>query len=333
MKNSLFLLPALLPVLSCPAMAELPECPDLAAAKKVAAEQKRDIMWLFTGNDWCPACIYLETKIMNQADFDAAVGTKLVLVKELFPRTPEALKQVTDEQMERRLRDMDSMKITALPAAVLADEKGLPYAIVPGAERDVAGYVKRLEEGMAVRAARDAAFARAEGLQGLERAKALAAALQTVSENLRGKYVDVLAEIESLDPQNTLGYNGMVQRAERQTQLKAEFRTMIEGFAGKLSPEELADCRRQIEEFMAANPDMSPEMLQACYLLISEGYALSRDFENCYLYVCKALEAAPDSPVARKTLVPSKQNFEQNILPLIRGQKAAEAPADAPAQK
>lgn len=337
MKKNLLMALALLPAFLGAASAALPECPDMPSAMKAAAEQKRDIMWLFTGNDWCPSCIYLESRIMNQPAFDEALGSKLVLVKVLFPRTPEALKGVTDDQMAARLREMDSMKITAFPTAVFTDEKGLPYALVPGAEREVDGYVTRVKEALAKRAVRDAALAKAEGLQGLERAKALAAALETVPENLRGKYVELIGEIESLDPQNTLGYNGLVQRAARQAQQKEAFRKMIEGFAGKLSPEELADCRKQVEAFMAANEDMVPEMRQSCYQLIADGYILCRDYENAYTYICKALEAAPDTENARKMLAPTKVNFEQNVLPSIRGQQkpAQQAPAQPaqPAQK
>lgn len=333
MKKNLLMALALLPAFLGAASAALPECPDIPSAMKTAAEQNRDIMWLFTGNDWCPSCIYLESRIMNQPAFDEALGSKLVLVKVLFPRTPEALKGVTDEQMAARLREMDSMKITAFPTAVLVDEKGLPYALVQGAERNVEGYVTRVKEALANRAKRDEALAKAEGLEGMERAKALAAALETVPENLRGKYVQLIAEIESLDSQNTLGYNGTVQRAARQAQQKDAFRKMIEGFAGKLKPAELAECRKQVEAFMADNEDMTPEMRQSCYQLIAEGYALSRDYEKSYEFFCKALDAAPDSEQAQKMLIPIKENFEQNVLPALRGQQAAQQVPAQPVQK
>ena len=39
------------------------------AALKQAAKEKKAILVLFTGSDWCPPCMQLERKILSHKDF------------------------------------------------------------------------------------------------------------------------------------------------------------------------------------------------------------------------------------------------------------------------
>ena len=40
---------------------------DLAAARTQAAAEKKDVLMLFTGSDWCPPCMMLEAQVFGQA--------------------------------------------------------------------------------------------------------------------------------------------------------------------------------------------------------------------------------------------------------------------------
>ena len=42
---------------------------DAAQASKIAKEQNKDLLLLFTGSDWCPPCMKLEEEVFSQADF------------------------------------------------------------------------------------------------------------------------------------------------------------------------------------------------------------------------------------------------------------------------
>ena len=42
---------------------------DMDAAKKQAAEQKKDLMIEFTGSDWCPPCMQLRANVFSKPDF------------------------------------------------------------------------------------------------------------------------------------------------------------------------------------------------------------------------------------------------------------------------
>lgn len=291
--------------------AAMVECNTLAEAKAAAQAGQRDIMVLYTGSDWCPACVYLEKQILTQPAFEKAFGDRLVLLEELLARTPAVRSRIRDADMQRRMREMDAYRITSLPCVVLLDAQGRPYALVQGVDQTVNDYIGRLREAMAVKDRRDAALEAARKLSGLERARALAAALELLPEAVRDKYTDLLLEIVELDTGNTLGYNGRIHRDARMQEMRTAFREMRQGFAGKLQPEQLDACRRQVEDFMARFPDMEPDLRQQCYQLICDGYILKHDWSHAYEYVHRAISAAPHTELTGQLLTPLKARLEQ----------------------
>ena len=54
---------------------------DFEAAKRLAAEQKKRLLVLFTGTDWCPPCQAFQAEVAGNADFLALAQTAFVLVK------------------------------------------------------------------------------------------------------------------------------------------------------------------------------------------------------------------------------------------------------------
>jgi thiol-disulfide isomerase/thioredoxin len=59
---------------------------DLELAKKEAKSSRRQILALFTGSTWCPACIRLEREVAHDPRFLQAAQKKYVLVKLDFPQ-------------------------------------------------------------------------------------------------------------------------------------------------------------------------------------------------------------------------------------------------------
>ncbi len=58
---------------------------DFAAAKKEAAESKKDLLIDFTGSDWCGWCIKLNKEVFSHEPFKAGVKDKFVLVELDYP--------------------------------------------------------------------------------------------------------------------------------------------------------------------------------------------------------------------------------------------------------
>ncbi len=59
---------------------------DLDEAKKIAQENNKMIILVFSGLDWCGPCIKLEREIWNSEEFQAYAKDHYVMVRADFPR-------------------------------------------------------------------------------------------------------------------------------------------------------------------------------------------------------------------------------------------------------
>ena len=282
----------------------------------LAKEQGRDIMLEFTGKEWCPPCIHLRTKIMETAEFEQAVGDKYVLVEVIFPRLPSAVAAIPEEQRNANEKLLTHHRIeTGLPTVLLLDAEGYPYAQVAGARRTTADYLKALDEAASVRTKRDAAFARAEGLQGLERAAALAEGLNAIPENCRDKYPEQVKEINALDPENTLGYAGVLTRYANYQKQDAELKAIVDSMRGTPDAANLARSESVLKEFLQRK-DLEPEIAQLAWRTLGDTYAFQRRYREVYAAYKKAYDCAPKSRIAPR-LEKAIQHYEKNILPAV----------------
>ncbi len=296
--------------------AALPEYPTTEAALTAVAADQRNIMLDFTGTDWCTACMHLKDKIIGSADFEQALGDKLVLVEVDFPRTPALREQTTPEEWERRENMLASYNLEALPSVVLLDAAGLPYGVIRGTRPKPADYIPLIQEAMAVREARDLALQKAAPLQGIDKARALAAALELLPAECRDKYADVIREITALDPADTLGYRGKADITGRRVRQLNALRALTASFAGKLSAAEVQESIAQLDAFLA-QADLVPEARQRALLSKAESYALLRDYTNQVRYMREGMEADPDSrrgQKARRDL----DFLEKHVLPHLQ---------------
>lgn len=282
----------------------------------VAQAEGRDIMLEFTGKEWCPPCIHLRTRILETPEFEAAVGDKYVLVEVVFPRLPAAVAAIPEEQRNANEKLLVHHRIeTGLPTVLLLDEKGFPYAQIAGARRSTADYLKELKAAAAVRAARDAAFARAAGLQGMERAMALAEGLNAIPENCRDKYVDIVNEINSLDPQNTLGYARVLTRFDNYRKQDAALKVIFDHLRSNRQPEAMQGNIDMLIKYLET-PELEPELAQMAWRALGDTYAFLRRYKDVYESYKKAYEAAPDSRLAPR-LKTAVEHYEKNILPAV----------------
>lgn len=301
--------------LACSAWA-LPQAASVESAMPLAKEQGRDIMLEFTGKEWCPPCIHLRTKILETAEFEQAVGDKYVLVEVIFPRLPSAVAAIPEEQRNANEKLLAHHRIeTGLPTVLLLDAEGYPYAQVAGARRTTADYLKALDEAASVRTKRDAAFARAEGLQGLERAAALAEGLNAIPENCRDKYPEQVNEINALDPENTLGYAGVLTRYANYQKQDEELNAIFASMRGLPDADKLARNESLLKEFLQRK-DLEPEIAQLAWRALGDTYAFQRRYKEVYTAYKKAYDFAPKSRIAPR-LENAIQHYEKNILPAL----------------
>lgn len=294
----------------------LPQAENVNAAMPIAQKEGRDIMLEFTGKEWCPPCIHLRTKILESAEFEQAVGDKYVLVEVVFPRLPSAVAAIPEEQRNANEKLLVHHRIeTGLPTMVMLDAKGFPYAVVPGARRTTAEYLPLLEAATAQREKRDAAFARAASLKGMERAAALAEGLNAIPENCRDKYVDIVNEINALDPQNTLGYARVLTRFDNYRKQDEALKEIFNHLRNNRQPEALQGNIDMLIKYLDT-PELEPELAQMAWRALGDTYVFQRRYKDVYESYKKAYEAAPDSRLAPR-LKTAVEHYERNILPAV----------------
>lgn len=65
-------------------------------AKKIASEENKNIVMIFSGSDWCAPCMRLEKNIWQSEEFQKESAEKWVLLKLNFPR--KKVNQLSEEQ-------------------------------------------------------------------------------------------------------------------------------------------------------------------------------------------------------------------------------------------
>lgn len=175
---------------------------DVEAGFGKAQRERKDVLMLFTGSDWCPPCIKLDEEILSQDEFLAEVTQRFVLIKLDFPRNhPQDETIAAQNQQWAREFGVDSF-----PTLFLLDQSGRPFAIAGYTDDDVASYLGLLEQSRQIRMKRDENLKVADEKIGLERAKALDEAMSQMREEIVALYYpEIVAEIVELDKKDELG--------------------------------------------------------------------------------------------------------------------------------
>jgi len=115
---------------------------DFDAAKKLAAQQRKDLLIDFTGSDWCPPCIALHKRVLSKPDFIKQLGQHYVFVSLDYPRDKSKQSPQTIQQNER-LKTL--YKIRGFPTVILANANGKSYDTQVGYSGDrVDNYIQRI---------------------------------------------------------------------------------------------------------------------------------------------------------------------------------------------
>lgn len=118
---------------------------DFAAAKKAAASQKKPILALFTGSDWCPWCILLDNEVLTQEAFKKYAAEKFILFIADFPRK----KQLSDAVKKQNEELSETYKIEGVPTVLVLDATGKKLAETGYREGGAEAWVKALDRALA----------------------------------------------------------------------------------------------------------------------------------------------------------------------------------------
>lgn len=273
---------------------------DFAAAKKEAAESQKDLLVDFTGSDWCGWCIKLVNEVFKHDAFKAGVKDTFVLVEVDFPRDKAKLSKETQQQN----KDLGAKYgVKGYPTILLCDAEGRPYAKTGYQKGGPESYVAHLNKLREKKTKRDEAFATAEKAQGVEKAKALLSALESMSldeETVSSFYGDITEQIKAADPKDEAGFG---KKAATQQRLK-EFEKGLQELAGK---KDMDGALKLVDDTIKEGGFNTVET-QQIMMTRAVIFAQQAKFEESLKAVDDAIAFAPDSP-----MIPGITGFRKQI--------------------
>lgn len=92
-------------------------------AKKLASEQDKNIIIVFSGSDWCAPCIKLDKNIWQSDAFKKEAGDNWIIVKADFPR--KKANTLSKEQTEHNRKLAEKFNLEgSFPLVVVLDKTG-----------------------------------------------------------------------------------------------------------------------------------------------------------------------------------------------------------------
>ena len=268
---------------------------DMDAAKKEAAEQKKDLMIEFTGSDWCPPCMQLRANVFSKPDFQKEAQKNFVLLELDYPRSKEQSAEV--KAANQKLAEQYG--VTGFPTVVFADASGKPFG----------GFVGGRPREDVMKAMQDA-LKNKEALQMVEAEVAKAstdeakvAALMEVLKLAPKDYVDnfygdVKAEIKKLDKDDKSGLKAADAHAD---QLKKEQKEVQDYLAGKMTANTTPAEALQVVKSYPNRDKLLPETQQEL-LMMEFGTFLNStgDVDGAVLILDKVAELKPGTEAGQQ---------------------------------
>ncbi len=243
---------------SLPAFAAEGWLTDFEKAKEQAATEKKALLMDFTGSDWCTWCIRLRKEVFDTEVFKAAAPKSFVLLELDYPQDQSKVTEAVRKQNEGL---QAKYAIRGYPTILLADATGRPFAKTGYEKGGPEVYVKQLEELRANLGKRDAAFAKAQGLGGMEKAKALKEGLDVVPEEMvAAHYKSTLDEIRALDTADSLGVDGKFGFVQVLAELKETLK--------QAAPRGGEALRAEADGFVASRPKLVAKQRQQALLSV-----------------------------------------------------------------
>jgi thioredoxin-related protein len=287
---------------------------DFEAAKKQASESKKDLLIDFTGSDWCGWCIKLNDEVFKHDAFKDGVKDAFVLVELDFPKDKT---KVSEEVRAQNEKLSEKYGVEGFPTILLTDAEGRPYASTGYQEGGPEKYVEHLNELRKKRIARDEAFAAAEKAEGVEKAKALIAALDAMKldeKMVAAFYGDVAARIKEADPEDVTGFS---KKAAASGRIEA-FQEELQKFAGNQDMDgAMALVDKTLEEGGFETEDTLQLMMVRALIFAQQGKIDD---------AIKTVDAAKALAPADSKLIPGMDDFRKRLEEA--GKSAPEGPAE-----
>jgi len=268
---------------------------DMDAARKEAAERKKNLMIEFTGSDWCAPCMQLRANVLTKPDFQQEARKNFVLLELDYPRRKKQSAEV--KAANRKLAEQYG--VTSFPTIVFADASGKPFGgFVGGRPRE--DVMKAMQDALKNKEALQAAEANVAKASTDE---AKVAALMEVLKLAPKDYVDnfygdVKAEIKKLDKDDKSGLKAADAHAD---QLKKEQKEVQDYLAGKMTANTTPAEALQVVKSYPNRDKLLPETQQEL-LMMEFGTFLNStgDVDGAVLILDKVAELKPGTEAGQQ---------------------------------
>ncbi len=261
---------------------------DFEAAKKKAAAENKDLLVDFTGSDWCGWCIKLVDEVFQHDAFKTGIADNYILVELDYPKDKSKLDEATIAQNEELKK---SYAIKGYPSIFLMDAQGRPYAQTGYQKGGPEAYVKHLAELQEKKTSRDEALATAEKATGVDKAKALAAALENIPEGQASHYGTLSEDIIKNDPEDVTGFAAAKEKKEAMANLQKEIQS-------SLKADEAPKALAAVEQFITTYKLEGEEKQQITSIKVNI-LMRSKDYDGASAVLDEIIAIDPESPSAQ----------------------------------
>ena len=102
---------------------------DYRQALARAKAEKLPVVALFTGADWCPACLQLEAEVLSKPEWKKSVDGKAVL---LFLNFPDKKSSWPKELLEQNEKLKEHYKVEGFPTTLILNADGRTVGLIDG---------------------------------------------------------------------------------------------------------------------------------------------------------------------------------------------------------
>lgn len=275
---------------------------DIEKAKTQAAQEKKDLMLVFSGSDWCPPCIQFDREVISQPAFQQQMMQQYVPVNLDFPRNPPAIAKVQDSARNTKIQQL--YEIDSYPSIVLADAKGRPYSVDSSGYRPggVPSYLAQLQQFHQLGRQHEQVFSKYDQAGEQDKLETAKQALNFVLGHKLIRYYgssleDWLKLAKEKDPKNDKGYSEVFFEADffsRYVQAKG---SLVDQMA----------CVNSLDRWKKDNEFKDQNMAVNLHLLAYSVVRKSGNSDNANRYLREALRYKPTDEKLKTQLAKIKK--------------------------
>ncbi len=257
---------------------------DLAAAKAQAAKENKPILLLFTGSDWCSACIALHKEVFDKARFAVYARDKFIPVEIDCPHG----NKMSEEQKKANKAIADEYHVEGFPTVLVLTPQGMVAGGFLGGQ-ELADVKKDLETALA----NVQTLARAEKLEPENKLKALICFYSVLEEQETPCTASLVEEIAKLDPEDKTGFRHKQELAAKRSKIE-EMLVKMEGtpeltkkcdeLLATVEPELKLDIIAMKADNLMLLSETKEDLQKACDTLTADLKSVDRDKSDPKLY-------------------------------------------------